>query len=379
MKLQVEYPGLCEEKSNIGKRRWRVRVEGDKGKKIAIPVGPGHRHFPEYYAAARAGKKLDPKELDKTLRGTMDELRERYCAAMAVMVEAGQMSELTKSGRERGLRQACDVKKKGVRIGSMKANLPEEAFISILDSFGAQTGAAETCLKALKAAFKWGKGRGFPKSSPVFEIASPHEGKGGATPWSDDEERLFLSFHGHGTMARRWFYLAKNMAGRIGDTHDIGPREIKLKNGQAFLAWQPKKKGSKPVEVPVMTELARELNVGPVHPDAFLTTEYGRPFASSGALGNKIRDWVIQAGLKKTVRVESKGQVRMVTKATRSQHGIRKRVAEQIAEAGGNEYEIMARLSHSDPKTAAIYTAKVNRAKLAKSGFERVERPTEPA
>ena len=34
----------------------------------------------------------------------------------------------------------------------------------------------------------------------------------------------------------------------------------------------------------------------------------------------------------------------------------------------------MARLSHCDPKTAAVDTAKVMRARLAKSGFERVEK-----
>ncbi|MBP1804664.1 hypothetical protein [Rubellimicrobium aerolatum] len=377
MKMEMVFPGLCKEKSNIGTPRWRVRVEGDKTQKITIPVGPGHRLFEDCYKAARAGKKVTLKELDKPSRGTLDELREKYVEAMTTMIEAGKMSELTKSGRERGLRQACDVEKKGVRIGSLKANLPEEAFNYILDSFGAQTGAAETCLKALKAAYTWGKGRGFPKDSAVFELASPHKGRGGATPWTDEDEAQFLRHHGTGTMARRWFYLAKNMAGRIGDTHVIGPKQIKLKDGHASLAWQPRKKGSKPVEVPVMTELAQELNVGPSHPEAFLLTEYGRPFASSGALGNKIRDWVIQAGLVKTVEVKSEGNVWAVKKAARSQHGIRKRVAEQIAEAGGTEYEIMARLSHSDPKTAAIYTAKVNRKKLTKSGFERVEGRTE--
>jgi len=44
---------------------------------------------------------------------------------------------------------------------------------------------------------------------------------------------------------RLWFWLAKTMAGRIGDTADIGPKNIKLKNERAYLCWQPKKTESK--------------------------------------------------------------------------------------------------------------------------------------
>ena len=64
-------------------------------------------------------------------------------------------------------------------------------------------------------------------------------------------------------------------------------------------------------------------------------------------------------------------------RATRSQHGIRKRRAEQIAEALGPVYEVMAYLSHSDPKTAAIYTKRVDRAKLAERAFVRAEAAAE--
>ena len=373
MKIEVEYPGLCAEKTPAGSPRWRVRVDGDPKRKISIPVGPGHDDFPDYYEAARRGVKYERKAPEKPRRGTLDELCERYCAAMAVLVASGDMSELTRSGRERGLKQACDTTRKGIRIGSMKADLPEEAFVYILDSFGTRTGAAETCLKAMKAAYRWGRSRGFPQNSCVFSVASPHKSKGGATPWTAEDESKFLARHGPGTMARRWFFLAKNMAGRIGDTHDIGPANIKLKEGRAFLAWQPKKKGSKFVEVPVMPELAEELNAGPVHEDGFIMTEYGRPFASPGSLDNRVRKWVVEAGLCKVVEVREGNTVKREMKATRSQHGIRKRVAEELALAGGTTYEIMARLSHSDPKTAAVYTADVDRASLTKSGFARLE------
>lgn len=48
----------------------------------------------------------------------------------------------------------------------------------------------------------------------------------------------------------------------------------------------------------------------------------------------------------------------------------------RIPEAWRTECEIMARLSHGDLKTAALYTAKVNLARPAKSGFGKVEKTT---
>ncbi len=186
---------------------------------------------------------------------------------------------------------------------------------------------------------------------------------------------MFLDRHGPGTMARRWFYLAENMACRIGDMNSIGPKNILLEDGYAFLAWQPKKKGSQAVKVPVMPELAEELAASTFHDDAFLTISSGRPFASSGSLDNQVRSWIIQAGLCKVVEEKNPKTMKMekVKKATRSQHGLRKAVALELAHAGGTVYEIMARLSHSDMKTSEVYAKGIHRATLAVSGYERVQ------
>ena len=42
-------------------------------------------------------------------------------------------------------------------------------------------------------------------------------------------------------------------------------------------------------------------------------------------------------------------------------------------EASGSVFEVMAHLSHSDPKTAAIYTKRVDRARLAERAALRAE------
>ena len=102
-------------------------------------------------------------------------------------------------------------------MGELHADLPLAAFAHIQDSFGSRTGAAQTCLKALRAAYTWGKEQGYKGGEAVFDVRNTHRQKGGATPWTADDEQKFLDAHGPGTMARCWFLLAKNIAGRIGE------------------------------------------------------------------------------------------------------------------------------------------------------------------
>lgn len=290
VKVEVHYPGLCKEVTPAGSLRWRVRVGGNKTKKVTTPVGPEHEDFQWHYEAAREGRKLPHQPPAKPSRGTLDEMCERFWGWMGNQVSAGNLSQATLDSRRTGLTQACEcLSPKGLRIGSLKADLPREAFARIRDSFGARTGAAETCLKALRAAYTWGMDRGYPEDSPVFRVKSDHRSKGGAVPWTEAERRKFLDCHGPGTMARRWFLLARDTAGRIGDMHTLGPANEVLSNDRLFISWQTGKRGSQPVKVPMSQELMVELASVADDAPSYLVTEYGRPFASSGSLGNRVR------------------------------------------------------------------------------------------
>ena len=380
MKISKTYEGLCLEKTPAGKTRWRVRVEGNKSKKITIPVGPDHDQFEDHYLAARAGMKVVLAETPKATKFSLDALCEEYIEWMNVQLEAGNLRPTTVAGRTTNLNQARNFlspnKKK--RMGEMKCSMPIEAFSHIRDSFGVHTGAAHTCLKALRAAYRWGEQKGYPVDSPVFKVKSHHVEKGGATPWTDADAEKFLAFHGPGTMARRWFLLAEATAGRIGDMHILGPHHELTRNERLYIRYQPSKKGSSEVQLPLPWNFMVEAANLPEDAPAYLLTRNGDPFASSGSLDNSVRKWIIAAGLCVPMldengdpKLDKKGKPKM--RATRSQHGIRKRRAEQIAEASGSVYEVMAYLSHSDPKTAAIYTKRVDRALLAERAFMRAE------
>ena len=201
--MKFEYAGLLKDPLPSENVRWRVRVKGQPDSKISIPVGPGEPGFDAHYRAARRGEKPETKKALVPVKGTLDELCDNYLAYLTEQVVGGNMSKATLDSRRRGLKQACDVLDVDEdRFGSLHADLPHEAFMAIWDSFGARTGAAQTCFKALKAAYTWGDGRGYPKNSPIRTMKGKHKGRGGAVAWSDQDVEKFLSRHGARTMAR---------------------------------------------------------------------------------------------------------------------------------------------------------------------------------
>ena len=369
MKVEVQYPGLCRETTPAGIRRWRVRVEGENSRKITIPVGPGHVDFQDCYEAARSGQKLQCTTSSKPVRGTLDELSERFLVWMEGQVATGKLSAATLDSRKRGLSQARETlaPNRATRVGELNANLPREAFVHIADAFGAKTAAAATCLKALRAAYKWGADRGFPTRSEVFGVSANHQPGTGALPWTSIDIQKFLDRHPPGSMARLWFCLAFPTASRIGDAPFLGPENEVVYDGVRHLEWQPLKKGSKPVSIPMHDMLAHELKHHTVGA-TYLINAFGVPFASSGSLDNRVRKWIIQACLYDEV-LDENGTVQK--KANRSQHGIRKGVAQLLAEGGASKYEIMAVLAHSEAKTTERYTEHVDRRFLAKKAAEK--------
>lgn len=137
-----------------------------------------------------------------------------------------------------------------------------------------------------------------------------------------------------------------------------------------YIRFQPSKRGSSEVQLPLPWDFMLEAANLPADAADYLLTEKGTPFTSSGSLDNAVRKGIIAAGLCEPVLDDESNLVREKNgkpkmRATRSQRGIRKRRAAQIAEASGSAYEVMSYLSHSDPKTAAIYTNRMNRAELA--------------
>jgi integrase len=102
--------------------------------------------------------------------------------------------------------------------------------------------------------------------------------------------------------------------------------------------------------LPPLFEATRAAKViGP----SYVLNENGQPFASTEALRVRVQRWCTTAGL-----------------SGRSSHGVRKAVAELMAESGCTQHQIMAVMAHTEARTSEVYTKGVQRRLLAADGIQ---------
>lgn len=348
--MRVDLPGLLRERMPSGQFRYRVRVAGDKLRRIALHVQPDHPQFLDHYRAARKGAEF-PKgaaPVDTVPPQSVAWLSLAFEAHMQARVSAGLMHPATARQRAAFYARLRD------EYGAKHMAMPRSAVIKFRDKLTATPGAADNMVKAIRALYAWAKDQGHVTENPAAEIGKINRGSG-ATPWSLDDLAQFRAKHPLGTMAHLALSLFAFTGCRIDDAHRLGPAHIITRDGAASLHWQPGKRGSAPVTVPVLPQLQRAIDAHPTGAPAFLLNGYGKPFASGAALGNKFRDWVADAGL-----------------TDRSPHGIRKAMAGLLAGMGASQYEIMSILAHTSAKTSEIYTRGADRAGLAAGAMQRM-------
>ncbi|SFG13813.1 hypothetical protein SAMN04488020_101281 [Palleronia marisminoris] len=92
---RVDFSGLMIERLPSGNTRCRVRMKGDKARKITLPVNPDHPDFADHYRAARAGERLSVTGVHGPDRGTLGWLVALNLERLSATVAAGQASPLT--------------------------------------------------------------------------------------------------------------------------------------------------------------------------------------------------------------------------------------------------------------------------------------------
>jgi len=355
--VKVRFPGYVPEKMKSGEVRHRVRVEGSPKRRIRIPVGPDDPAFTEHYYAARAGQTVTAKPIPKATRHSLDELCRDYLIWLEAQVAAGNNSPLTLKQRQSLLGKVCAMRDpQSDRIGDLHHDLGREGVIYIMDQWGAKTSQADNSKKALNGVYAWATERGRASENPCMGIKNVHKSKGGALPWSSADLKAFMDCHGHGTTARRWLFLSLFTTCRISDAVILGRGNEVERDRLTYLDWQPAKKGSAFVSVPIFPILLAELRAAKVEGKTYILSEHGRPFRSTASLHERIRKWVKQAGLEH-----------------RSQHGLRKAMAELMAEAGATQHQIMSVMAHTKPQTSAIYTDRADRRRLAIAAFDSIK------
>ena len=353
--MKLKFPGLWEEKNRNGSPRYRVRKEGDKSVKTSIPVGPTHPDFLHHYYAARAGDEWKPTEQAPEVVRSIDWLVKRYLKFVEDMVAAGQMSADTLKQRRSVLARMCDYRgDDGVRYGDCDMDAPTSAFVEIRDAWASRPGAADNLIKSIKALYTWAMERGEIGQNPAAGIGAINKKpKGGAKPWTPADIIAFKEAHPKGTTAHLWLTIQAFTACRIGDALWIGRGQEKTRNGQLWLEFQPRKKGSAFVSIPMLPPLIEATRLSTVIGPSYILNEKGLPFSSVEALRVRVQRWCKTAGLDGL-----------------SSHGVRKAVAELMAEAGSTQHQMMSVMSHKEARTSEVYTKGVERRGLAADGLK---------
>ncbi|MDF3606515.1 tyrosine-type recombinase/integrase [Paracoccus sp. DMF-8] len=346
--MKVTFPGLYSEKRGA-KTRYVVRKEGDKTKKITLAIDPSHPKFAEHYHAARSGIRLDPEPVaaQMVIRGSIGWLVDLYIAEMERAVASGQMHKSTCQQRSVFLTWMR------AEVGEYGVGIPQTQLILLRDMKASTPGAADNFIKAVRAMFTWAVDRNLAKANPATGIKKINEGTG-ARAWTVADLEAYRKRHPFGSMAHLALTLFMFTACRIGDVVTLGRQhEVKRANGSVWLGWQPEKRGSKKVVIPILPPLLKAVRAQSVIGRTYLLREDGKPFASKNSFGNKFSTWMDQAGL-----------------VGLSAHGIRKAAGELLALHGASQYHIMAVHGHASAKTSEIYTEGADRARLAEQAMQ---------
>lgn len=345
--MRADWPGLMKERLPSGGFRYRVRAEGNPALKITLPCGPDDKRFREQYHAARQGQRPEPAS--SAISGSVGWLVDLYIKAMpSLQLDPGTIKQ-----------RAVFLNWLRSQRGEYRADMPKPELMRLRDMKAHTPGAADNFIKAVRAMYAWGISRGHLAANPAEGIEKINRGMG-ARPWSLNDLAAFREYHPASTMPHRALTLFMFTACRIGDAFRLGPGNEVERDGITWLDWQPAKKGSTRVTIPMLPPLY-EATRGLTGP-AYLTSEWGQPYASATAFGNAFRDWVVDAGL-----VDAEG------KAARSAHGIRKSVGELLAMKGATQYEITAVHGHLSARTSEVYTRGYNRTILGEMAMNRMK------
>ena len=159
---------------------------------------------------------------------------------------------------------------------------------------------------------------------------------------------------------------AELLAARLGS---FKPGDGALRNHPA-LCWRPHKtlrSTGKMLKVTIIPSLQAALDAMPKSGEAlaFLTNDYGRPFASAAAFGNKFADWCTAAGLQPVLCWD--GRIRNFRA-----HGLRKAALRALAHASCTAVEMMHVSGHSSVKQLLEYLEEVEQELMADNAMDKL-------
>jgi len=343
MKLNLR--GIIEDVDRHGNVRIYFRVKGKK--KVRLREKPGTAAFLREYECAEAGIPYDTGTATTRPVASSSKpvvLRSfRWLCQQHFKRAAKSVTPGTMDRRRRILEEIC------IKHGDLPFEMMERKHVTVLrDTRIESPGAANNIVKAISAMFAWAIEVGEAKVNPCNGIKRLKSGDGFHT-WTLEEIEQFEAKHAPGTTARLALAIFMFTGLRLSDAAILGRQHL----SDGWIRIRPgKTKRSSGVEVhmPLLADLAKELDRVPAGRLTFLVTEYGKPFSDKG-LGNKMRQWCDEAQLFHC-----------------SAHGLRKAGASIAAENGATSDQLKAIFGWTTSQQADLYTRAARRKVLAKDG-----------
>jgi integrase/recombinase XerD len=347
-----------------GKLRHTFRRKGHK--RATIKGRPASPEFMDAYHALleRTGGPLSVADIgaSRTKAGTIDSLIVGYLKHDAF--KKG-LAPATQAMRRPILDHFREFRTPGGRrYGDNRlATIQPKNITAVLE--GKTSNAQKNWLKTLRhlIAFAIQKGECSVDPSKDIKPLKAIKSRGNMT-WGDLQIVRYRERYALGTTARLALELMLNIAARRHDAHLIGRQHLRA----GKLTWRPnktKRSTGKVLTIRVMPALQAALDAMP-QGDAltFLVNDYGRPFASAAAFGNKFADWCNAAGLEPVLCDD--GRVRNYRA-----HGLRKAACKQLAHSGCTGPEIMAVSGHSTLTQVQVYIDEVEQERMAGSAMDK--------
>ena len=332
------FPGVSTKPDRHGKLRHRLR-RTVKGLKVDTYL-PGPYGSPAFRAAFEEALEGARIAAPKAQPGTFNHLIVAY-------LESPAFRSLAPSTRESKLRRLNWIRE---AIGAGRyANLRPDQVESLMTKKNGPT-SANRLRKDLAEMFNYAAWRlGFKWPNPAKLADSIKVRSTGYHTWTDAEITAYRDAHPSGTTPRLALEIILGTGAARSDA--VALTRSNIKGGH--IRYRRKKTGIA-AELPVMSELARELDYIPPGQMVLLATESGTAYTPKG-ISRMFPQWCERAGL-----------------VGCSTHGLRKARARILAEAGATENEIMSYLAHATPKEGATYTAAANRSAMTTSAVAKL-------
>lgn len=202
--------------------------------------------------------------------------------------------------------------------------------------------AGKCFIDTLRGLYRWAVETGAAEADPTAGVKRPDTRTDGYDTWEDADIAAYEARWPLGTRERLWMAVLLYTGLRRGDAAALRADQIH----DGVIETVTGKTGT-PVVLPLHPELERAIAATPLGAKSLIG------FASD-TFGKKFRKACNAAGV------------------TKSAHGLRKAAAVKLAEAGASVLELNAVFGWSGSREALRYTAKSDRARLARQAAERL-------